>query len=173
MSRWTDKDLEEYQKRHQIKNLPPILASNLKQRIKVPKIESPEKKEFMAAVVLFCRSKKLPLFAEQRFDIVRGWRFDLLIPGIPVVALEYEGLFSEKSGHTTIKGFVDNCDKYNAAAISGILVIRYTAKNWQKVLSDLEKIYNDKNKNRSINYSKESDCWPGSFSRIRSASRHL
>ena len=50
-------------------------------------------------------------------------------PKIRKVAVEYEGLplQTDKSRHTTIKGFAGDCEKYSEAAILGWCVIRVNA----------------------------------------------
>lgn len=65
---------------------------------------------------------------EHEFHPERKWRFDLAIPSFKV-AIEYEGVFSAKSRHTTISGYTEDCVKYNEAQILGWAVLRYTAKN--------------------------------------------
>lgn len=75
---------------------------------------------------------------EYRFHNKRRFRFDWAIPDL-YIAIEYEGLFSDKSGHTTISGFSKDCDKYNLAQIQGWTVLRYTAVNYKQVYDDLIK----------------------------------
>lgn len=75
---------------------------------------------------------------EYRFHPVRRWRFDFAVPAWKV-AIEYEGLNSEKSGHTTLNGYTSDTEKYNAATSLGWRVIRFTVKNYKKVLQELEK----------------------------------
>lgn len=62
---------------------------------------------------------------EFRFHPKRRWKFDYAWPK-KKIALEYEGLFSVKSRHITIKGYSDDCEKYSVAAIMGWKVIRLT-----------------------------------------------
>ena len=57
---------------------------------------------------------------------LRRWRFDFAWTDLKV-AIEYEGLMAAKSRHTTIKGFSDDCEKYNEAARLGWKVYRFTA----------------------------------------------
>jgi hypothetical protein len=64
------------------------------------------------------------------FSEERKFRFDWAIPAYKI-GIEYEGLFSEKSGHTTIIGFVKDCDKYTLAAAEGWTVLRFTAKSYK------------------------------------------
>lgn len=73
---------------------------------------------------------------EYRFHTSRKWRFDVYIPELNL-GIEYEGLFSEKSRHTTVVGYTEDCIKYNSAAIMGIHVLRYTNKNLKNLRTDL------------------------------------
>lgn len=74
---------------------------------------------------------------ELQFDDVRKFRFDWAIPELKL-AVEFEGIFSEKSGHTTINGYVSDCTKYNLAQSKGWKVLRYTAKNYLDFPQDIE-----------------------------------
>lgn len=75
---------------------------------------------------------------EYKFHPTRKWRFDYYHPmGIGV---EFDGLFSAKSRHTTVTGFSKDTEKLNAAAICGYTVMRYTAltyKNCKKEITEL------------------------------------
>lgn len=64
---------------------------------------------------------------EFSFHPKRKWRFDYVFP-TRMVAIEYEGLFSQKSRHTTVKGYSEDCQKYNEAALLGYTLLRFTAK---------------------------------------------
>lgn len=99
------------------------------------------KAAFKMALEYLCKEYGLPLFTEQMFHVKRKWRLDFIIPGTPAIALEYEGLMSEQSGHTTIRGFTDNTEKYNAAGLAGILVLRYTALNYPQATDDLKMFF--------------------------------
>lgn len=63
---------------------------------------------------------------EYKFHPDRRWKFDLAFPKVHL-AVEYEGIFSAKSRHTTISGFDGDATKYSTAAILGWVVIRITA----------------------------------------------
>lgn len=78
-------------------------------------------------------------FEELEFDEERKFRFDWAIPSL-MIAIEYEGLFSEKSGHTTMLGYTKDCQKYNLATINGWKVLRYTALNYKNFEPDLKKL---------------------------------
>ena len=82
---------------------------------------------------------------ERQFLPDRKFKFDIaferLIHTIPTkvikIAVEYEGVFSEKSRHTSVTGYSRDSTKYNLAAINGWIVLRYTAmtyKNFEKEL---------------------------------------
>jgi hypothetical protein len=75
---------------------------------------------------LLCQAHGIPApVAEHRFHPVRRWRFDHAWPAYRV-ALEQEGGVWGRGRHTRGKGYVGDMDKYNAAALLGWLVLRYT-----------------------------------------------
>jgi hypothetical protein len=75
---------------------------------------------------------------EYRFS-KRRFRFDFYVNELKA-AVEYEGIFGENSRHTNKMGYSKDTEKYSLAATMGILIFRYTAINYTKVLQDLEKI---------------------------------
>lgn len=74
---------------------------------------------------------------ELKFHPRRLWCFDFAIPD-RMIALEYEGIFSEKSGHTTHKGYTKDVEKYKEAAALGWTVLRFTAKDYRTVIEKIE-----------------------------------
>jgi very-short-patch-repair endonuclease len=68
---------------------------------------------------------------EYKFHPTRKWRFDFAWIDRKI-AVEIEGGTRYKSRHTSAKGFENDCEKYNAAAIDGWIVLRYTT---QQILS--------------------------------------
>lgn len=74
---------------------------------------------------------------ELKFDEVRRYRFDWAIPDLKL-AIEYEGLNSEKSRHTTKKGYTGDCEKYNIATLNGWKILRYTALNYSDFAQDIK-----------------------------------
>lgn len=82
---------------------------------------------------------KIEFVKEHKFDSVRKFRFDFAILD-KKVGIEYDGLMSDKSRHTTISGFTNDCNKTNLAQLSGWKVLRYTATNFKNIVTDLEKI---------------------------------
>lgn len=87
----------------------------------------------------WCKANKLTLLKEHMFHGERKWRFDWALPDLKV-AIEFEGIISEKSRHTTIVGYTGDAEKYSAAAILGWKVLRYTALNYRTMISDLDKL---------------------------------
>ncbi len=73
---------------------------------------------------------------EYKFHDVRKWRFDFAWPEL-MIAVEVEGVThfgNNKNGtmkigrHQTAKGYEADCEKYNAAALAGWKVFRFTQK---------------------------------------------
>lgn len=93
------------------------------------------------AIGLFLIESGLVFESEFKFHSTRKWRFDWALPG-HMIAIEYEGIFSEKSRHTSIVGYSNDIEKYNSAIALGWRVLRYTAKNYKNIISDLEKLLN-------------------------------
>ncbi len=92
--------------------------------------------DFMCTVLKACG---IEYTTEFKFDSIRIFRFDIAIPNIKV-AIEYEGINSKKSGHTTMTGYTKDCEKYNLAQVQGWRVLRYTALNYNDFYKDLVKI---------------------------------
>jgi very-short-patch-repair endonuclease len=87
----------------------------------------------------WAQANKLEMITEFTFHPERKWRFDFVFPSLKA-AIEYEGLMSEKSRHTTIEGYTGDAEKYNAAQQLGWKVLRYTAKNYKNMINDLNKL---------------------------------
>jgi len=64
---------------------------------------------------------------EYKFHSSRKWRFDYAFID-QRVAVEYEGIFSTKSRHLNLTGYMKDCEKYSEAAILGWRIIRITAQ---------------------------------------------
>ncbi len=90
-------------------------------------------------ILQWCKENQLEMKKEFRFKKERRWRFDFAIPSL-MIGIEYDGLNSEKSGHTTLVGFTDDTEKLNAAAADGWKIYRYTVVNYKNVLQDLNKL---------------------------------
>ena len=142
--RWNDKDLKNLEAR----------GLKVEEQIKgsVPKMENkpapPPAKKFQKTSVektaieyilkSFLQHNMIPEYVtEHKFDEKRRFRFDWAIPSLKL-AIEYEGIFSEKSGHTTITGYASDIEKYNLAQLQGWKVLRYTALNYADLAQDIE-----------------------------------
>lgn len=68
---------------------------------------------------------------EYRFHKSRRWRFDLAIVH-DFIAIEIEGGTWAAGRHTRGKGYAEDCEKYNFAAICSWCVLRYTTQQAQK-----------------------------------------
>ncbi len=75
----------------------------------------------------FCPTRKF----KADWKVTKGDKFCLV---------EYEGINSTKSRHTSLVGFSKDCQKYNLANVMGYKILRYTVLNFNDVISDLEKI---------------------------------
>ena len=87
-------------------------------------------------IKLVLQLMKVDFVAEHKFHEERKWRFDIAIPSLKI-AIEYEGIMSRKSRHTTVTGYTKDCEKYNAATIAGWRVLRYNAINYKLVGEDM------------------------------------
>jgi hypothetical protein len=87
----------------------------------------------------------IPYVTEYRFHKVRKFRFDIAILEHKI-AVEYEGIASDKSRHTSITGYTRDATKYNLATSEGWKVLRYTALNWKGAIADVETIINQMKK---------------------------
>lgn len=65
---------------------------------------------------------------EHIFHPTRKWRFDFAWPEHKVAA-ELEGGIYSGGRHVRGTGFVKDCEKYNAAALLGWRVLRFTARD--------------------------------------------
>jgi very-short-patch-repair endonuclease len=65
---------------------------------------------------------------EHKFNPQRKWAFDMAIPSIKL-AIEIEGAVWTNGRHTRGKGFLNDIEKYNNAAINGWTVLRFTHSN--------------------------------------------
>ena len=86
----------------------------------------------------WCEEKGYTLEKELQFAKPRKFRFDFAVPEFKI-AIEYDGLNSGKSGHTTLLGFTSDTDKINLAISRGWKVLRFTVLNYQTVLQEVEK----------------------------------
>lgn len=98
--------------------------------------EEPKPLKEMKQILKFM---KVDFQTEYKFLPDRKFRFDIAIKK-KMIGIEYEGLFSNKSRHTTAIGYTGDTIKYNLAVIAGWRVLRYTQLNYKQFLNDLNKI---------------------------------
>lgn len=102
---------------------------------KIPK----QRPQGLVAIENVLKASRIAFESEMKFHPTREWRFDITIPSLQC-AVEYEGIFSEKSRHTGMKGYTEDSNKYNAAQLLGWTVLRYTAKNYKNFIDDLKQL---------------------------------
>lgn len=136
---WTEKRLQQLKDTGMIKGFNSSTKGNSPGSKLYPR-PSKEKEWISMNLLYWCNEKSVELKSELRFDQDRKWRFDWAIPALKI-AIEYEGLNSEKSRHTTKRGFTADTDKYNRAQVLGWKVIRVTALNYKSLLQTLKTIY--------------------------------
>lgn len=140
---WTEADLQKMKDKG-ISVTDPVNSNSgeiatIKPKIKIQKI-SVEKNTIEFILMSFKQKGFIKEFVtELKFDDVRRYRFDWAIIDLKL-AIEYEGVISEKSRHTSLNGFSNDCTKYNLAIANGWRVLRYTALNYQNLEEDLIKL---------------------------------
>ncbi|MCZ8144883.1 hypothetical protein [Flavobacterium sp.] len=110
---------------------------DLKAKVKTKSGESSTKDELELILMALEKSKAIPKYHKEFQFSDRKFRFDYAFPEFKL-AIEYEGLVSEKSGHTTLKGYTKDCSKYNLATLMGWKILRYTALNYRDIAQDIE-----------------------------------
>ena len=136
---WNKSLLEKLKKEGKIKtvNIPP----------------EPEKKsiipksigKYKLHIISVLEASGLNYESEFIFSNERKFRFDWAVPQL-CIAIEYEGIFSEKSGHTTLSGYKKDVEKYNLATKLGWKILRYTADNYLDFENDLKIMQKDEKK---------------------------
>lgn len=127
---WTKKDIEKLRLKH---NLPKPKVKIVKAKKKISK----EKQAIETVLWLLKHEGIIKDYVEElRFHSKRRFRFDWAIPEF-MIAIEFEGIMSKKSRHTTVTGYSNDCIKYNLAQINGWKVLRYTVINYKNVDKDL------------------------------------
>lgn len=138
---WTLKDIEQLLKDKKITGMKITGNKEDLQARKKPKGKIVQKK--LLEMKLTLDAAAVAYKTEYYFAKPRMFRFDIAIPDRKI-AIEYEGIMSAKSRHTSVKGYTRDADKYNLATQLGWKVLRYTALNVNKFESDLKAILNGK-----------------------------
>ncbi|KUJ54012.1 hypothetical protein [Chryseobacterium aquaticum] len=128
---WSKALLQKLAKDGMIKSV--FIPPEPKNKVVIPKEIGPYKLHIISVL----KKSGLDFKEEYQFDEVRKFRFDWAIEEYRI-AIEYEGIFSEKSGHTTISGYTKDITKYNLATKLGWKILRYTADNYLEIENDLK-----------------------------------
>jgi len=128
---WSKSHLQKLEKEGRIKKVD--FPKEPEKKIFIPKEIGKYKLHIMSVL----ERSGLNVQEEYQFDGVRKFRFDWAIEKYRI-AIEYEGIFSEKSGHTTISGYTKDITKYNLATKLGWQILRYTADNYLEIENDLK-----------------------------------
>lgn len=140
---WTEKDLDNLKAKGLKVDGAITVSSKPKQKIVKVSIE---KRAIEFWLEMFKRNGLITDYVtEHQFHHERKFRFDWAIVD-RMIAIEYEGVMSKKSRHTTIKGYSTDIEKYNLALTNGWRVLRYTANNYKNLEKDLRKLLNDEQK---------------------------
>ena len=145
--KFTLSHIEELEKAGKIRGFRISPKSNKGERKRFFKKVGKQKYWIEMQLVQWCHEKGFRLVPEYQFASNRKFRFDFAIdPEGLKIAIEYEGIFSEKSRHTTFSGYSRDAEKYNLASTLGFRLYRYTAANYKKLIDDLNELI-AKNKN--------------------------
>lgn len=107
----------------------------------IPKPKNKTKAWIELNLAAWCKVNQFTLIPEYPFCEGRKWRADFFIKELNLL-LEYEGLMSAKSRHTTVTGYSNDAEKYNEVAKLGFILIRLTALNYKSLFTHLETIKN-------------------------------
>lgn len=124
-----------------------------KDRVIKPRNDCKEVQKMHWDLKYFCIERKIAF--EHEFQFARKdriptgmkskkYRFDFCLPQYKI-GIEYHGLNSEKSGHTTLTGFTKDTEKSNLAQELGYEILTFTVLNYKNVLQEVIKILNKKN----------------------------
>ena len=85
--------------------------------------------------------------AEHKFHDTRKWRIDFAIIDLKI-GIEIEGGVWSCGAHTRGKGFIEDMEKYNAAATLGWVLLRFTPQDLNKITTfeTVKKVVELKNK---------------------------
>ena len=103
-------------------------------KAKLPNLEHTEPISKAAGLIFIesiLNTLNIEFINEFQFSKPRKFRADIFLINHNVI-IEYEGINSAKSRHTSIKGYTNDCEKYNIAQIKGYWLLRYTALNYKE-----------------------------------------
>lgn len=125
------------------------MATNEQKAVKTPKKTQAKEAKQLTQIKLWIAALGHQYTTEHRFHPVRRFRFDIALPDHKL-AIEYEGINSSKSRHTSLTGFSRDTEKYNLAQLMGWTVLRYTTLNYHDVLRDVPNFFCADLENRKL-----------------------
>ena len=122
-----------------------IGAPKSKRSSKRPKVKSQKvPNEFELKLALGLKALKIDFEQEFKFHSSRKWRADFHLKG-RMILIEVEGGIWSGGRHTRGKGYIGDMEKYNAAAMLGYQVIRFSTEQVKSGLAiqQIEKMVGD------------------------------
>lgn len=83
------------------------------------------------------KSEGIAYEKEYKFLPDRKFRGDFYLPKYNAI-IEYEGIMSAKSRHTSVVGFSKDTTKYTLASLAGYILLRYTTMNYRDLNTHLK-----------------------------------
>lgn len=118
---------------------PHLFEVKKKSKIVKPRNDCPQVVKMHWDLKYWCEEKGIYFRKEFHFAKPRMYRFDFALPEFKI-GIEYDGLNSKKSGHTTLVGFTSDTEKINLAITLGWRVLRFTCLNYENVLTEIKKL---------------------------------
>lgn len=112
---------------------------------RTPKKEAKQLSEMkLWLYAIYCNDPQVLIEHEYPFakELKRKFRADIAFPNQKLL-IEYDGVNSAKSGHTTLVGISHDRERDIIAQQLGWTVYRYTVLNYQNVISDVESYLKD------------------------------
>lgn len=152
MKRLTSADLQQKLKEGKIRGFSEITkpSKSKPKGKKLPTQKKCKERDMMHIWAWAWAKQKGLTYLKEAYFSDRMFRFDGLIPQIKY-ALEWQGLNSEKSGHTTFGGYARDIEKRNLAESLGYTVRYYMILNYKDVISDLEEYWARKQNEKNAN----------------------
>ena len=136
--KWSKENLQKLQRTGKIRSYTETKVVRPVSKVRIPTAGCKEVQWLRWNLQFWCSERGLNLEEEYRFHEERRFRFDFAIKEM-MLALEYDGLNSEKSGHTTLVGYTKDKEKDSLAQSLGWRVIRLTVLNYKQVFREIEK----------------------------------
>lgn len=87
----------------------------------------------------WCQENGIRFEYEYKWAKGRKYRADFALPD-NFILIEYQGLNSAKSGHSTLVGYTRDTERMKLAQELGFTILYYTVLNYKNVLQDIQKI---------------------------------